>query len=113
LYKSKQIKIQQEELKDQRDNLKKNIELQMITSLDNIKKAIEKIESNKKAMSQAEKAMTISKKRYEVGSGTFLDITNSELAYIQAGLSYNQSIYDFLSSKSDLEKILGKESTVK
>jgi len=107
-YKFKQIKIQQEELKDQRDNLKKNIELQMLTSLDNIKKAIEKIESNKKAMSQAEKAMTISKKRYEVGSGTFLDITNSELAYIQAGLSYNQSIFDFLTSKSDLEKLFGK-----
>ena len=107
-YKSKQIKIQQDELKDQRDNLKKGIELQMITSLDNIKKAIEKIESNKKAMSQAEKAMTISKKRYEVGSGTFLDITNSELAYIQAGLSYNQSIFDFLTSKSDLEKLFGK-----
>jgi len=81
--------------------------------MDNIKKAIEKIESNKKAMSQAEKAMIISKKRYEVGSGTFLDITNSELAYITAGLSYNQSIYDFLNSKSDLEKILGKESIVK
>lgn len=107
-YKSKQIKIQQDELKDQRENLKKSIELQMITSLDNIKKAIEKIESNKKAMSQAEKAMIISKKRYEVGSGTFLDITNSELAYIQAGLSYNQSIFDFLSSKSDLEKLYGK-----
>ena len=107
-YKSKQIKIQQDEFKDQRDNLKKSIELQMITSLDNIKKAIEKIESNKKAMSQAEKAMIISKKRYEVGSGTFLDITNSELAYIQAGLSYNQSIFDFVSSKSDLEKLYGK-----
>jgi len=112
-YKSKQLKIQQEELKDQRDNLKKGIELQMLTSLDNIKKAIEKIESNKKAMSQAEKAMTISKKRYEVGSGTFLDITNSELAYITAGLSYNQSIYDFLTSRSDLEKLLGKESIAK
>jgi len=113
LYKSKQLKIQQDELKDQRDNIKKGIELQMLTSLDNIKKAIEKIESNKKAMSQAEKAMTISKKRYEVGSGTFLDITNSELAYITAGLSYNQSIYDFLTSRSDLEKILGKESIAK
>ena len=36
----------------------------------------------RRRMTQAEKAMTISKKRYEVGSGTFLDITNSELAYI-------------------------------
>ena len=112
-YKYKQIRILQDELKDQRDNLKKGLEFQMLTSMDNIKKAIEKIESNKKAMSQAEKAMIISKKRYEVGSGTFLDITNSELAYITAGLSYNQSIYDFLNSKSDLEKILGKESIVK
>jgi len=112
-YKSKQIKIQQDELKDQRDNLKKGIELQMITSLDNIKKAIEKIESNKKAMSQAEKAMTISKTRYDVGAGTFLDVTNSELAYIQSGLSYNQSIYDYLSAKSDLEKIFGKDSQIR
>jgi len=112
-YKYQQIKIQQDELKDQRENLKKSIELQMITSLDNIKKAIEKIESNKKAMSQAEKAMTISKTRYDVGAGTFLDITNSELAYIQAGLSYNQSIYDYLSAKSDLEKIFGKDSQIR
>jgi outer membrane protein len=112
-YKYKQLKIQQDELKDQRDNLKKGIELQMITSLDNIKKAIEKIESNKKAMSQAEKAMVISKKRYEVGSGTFLDITNSELAYIQAGLTYNQSIYDYLTAKSDLEKLFGNDFTKK
>jgi len=57
--------------------------------------------------------MTISKTRYDVGAGTFLDITNSELAYIQAGLSYNQSIYDYLSAKSDVEKLLGKESFVK
>ena len=112
-YKYQQIKIQQEELKDQRENLKKSVELQMITSLDNIKKAIAKIESDKKAMSQAEKAMTISKTRYDVGAGTFLDITNSELAYIQAGLSYNQSIYDYLSAKSDLDKLFGNESIVK
>ena len=40
---------------------------------------------------------------------TFLDVSNSELLYIQAGLAYNQSIYDYLSAKSDLEKLLGRE----
>ena len=64
-------------------------------------------------MTQAEKAMIISKKRYEVGSGTFLNITNSELAYIQAGLTYNQSIYDYLSAKADLEKLFGNNSAKK
>lgn len=59
-------------------------------------------------MSQAEKALTISQKMYEVGAGTYLDVTNAELGYIQAGLSYNQSIFDFMSAKADLEKLLGK-----
>ncbi len=110
LYKQKQVNIQLDEMKSQRDNLRRSLELQTLTYLDNIKKAMEKIESNKEGLRQAEKAVAISEKRYEVGSGTYLDITDSQLAYIQAGLSYNQSIYDYLSAKSDLEKILGQDS---
>ena len=70
-------------------------------------KAIEKIESNKKGLEQAEKALTISQKMYEVGAGTFLDVANAELGFVQSGLSYNQSVYDFISAKADLEKLLG------
>ena len=110
VYKQKQLQIQIEEMKDQRDNLRHSLEMQVITSLDNIKKAIEKIASNKEGLRQAEKAVAISQKRYDVGSGTYLDITTSQLAYIQAGLMYNQSIFDYLSAKSDLEKLLGKDS---
>ena len=109
VYKEKQLKIQQDQLKDQRDNLRRSLEMQAISYLDNIKKAIEKIESNKEGLRQAEKAVTISKKMYEVGSSTYLDLSNSELANIQAGLMYNQSIFDYLSAKSDLEKLLGKD----
>lgn len=110
VYKEKQLKIQKDQLKDQRDNLRRGLEMQAISYLDNIKKAIEKIESNKEGLRQAEKAVSISKKMYEVGSSTYLDLSNSELAYIQAGLMYNQSIFDYLSAKSDLEKLLGKDS---
>ncbi len=113
VYKQKQLNIQLDELKDQRQNLRHSLELQTISYLDNIKKAMEKIASNKEGLRQAEKAVEISEKRYEVGSGTYLDITNSQLAYIQAGLSYNQSIYDYLTAKSDLEKLLGKDSAIK
>lgn len=109
-YKLKQTNIQLSEMQDQRDNLRRSIQLQAITSIDNMKKALEQIESNKKALTQAEKALVISQKRYDVGAGTYLDVTNSEVAYVQAGLSYNQSIYDYLSAKSDLEKLLGKEN---
>jgi len=109
LYKEKQLKIQIDQLKDQRDNLRRSLEMQTISCLDNIKKAIEKIESNKEGLRQAEKAVSISKKLYEVGSSTYLDLSNSELAFISAGLSYNQSIFDYLTAKADLEKLLGKK----
>ena len=108
IYKEKQLKIQRDELNDQRDNLRRSLEMQAITYLDNIKKALEKIESNKVGLKQAEKAVQISKKMYEVGSSTFLDLSNAELAYQQAGLMYNQSVFDYLSAKADLEKLLGK-----
>ena len=106
-YKAKQLQVQIKAMDDQRENLKRSLELQAITFTDNMIKAIEKMESGKKAMSQAEKALNISQKMYEVGVGTYLDVTNAELGYIQAGLSYNQSIYDFISAKADLEKLLG------
>ncbi len=107
-YKAKQLQVQLQAMDDQRENLKRGLELQSITLTDNMIKALEKMESGKKAMTQAEKALTISQKMYEVGVGTYLDVTNAELGYIQAGLSYNQSIFDFMSAKADLEKLLGK-----
>jgi outer membrane protein TolC len=73
-----------------------------------MKKSIDKIQSNKKGSVQAEKAVTISRKMYEEGVATFLDLSNSELNLLQAGLSYNQSVFDFISAKADLEKLLGK-----
>ena len=109
-FKYKQIKIQQDELKIQRENLKRNVDLQVLNCIDNIKKSIKKIESNKDGLKQAEKALSISQKMYDVGGATYLDLNNTELAYINAGLSYNQSVFDYLSAKSDLEKLLGKDS---
>ncbi|MDD3320959.1 MAG: TolC family protein [Paludibacter sp.] len=109
-FKYKQIKIQMDELQYQRQNLKRNIDLQAISFLENIKKSLKKIESNNEGLKQAEKALSISQKMYDVGMATYLDLNNAELAYINAGLSYNQSIYDYLSAKADLEKMLGKES---
>ncbi len=108
-YKSKQLKIQREEMDFQRENLQRSIELQAISFMNNIKNSLKKIESNREGLRQAEKALTISQKMYDVGMATYLDLNNADLSYINAGLSYNQSIYDYLSAKADLEKLLGKE----
>jgi len=106
-FKAKQLKVQINSLQHQREQLKRSIELQALTHTDNMIKAISKMQAGKRALSQAEKALTISQKMYETGAGTYLDMTNAELGYIQSGLSYNQAIFDFLSARADLEKVLG------
>lgn len=107
--KSKQIKIQRDEMNLQRENLQRSIELQAISYMNSIKNALKKIESNREGLRQAEKGLSISQKMYDVGMATYLDLNNADLSYINAGLSYNQSIYEYLSAKADLEKLLGKE----
>lgn len=107
-YKEKQLRTQISELDDQKKSLQQGLQLQAMSYMNNMQKAMKLIESNKEALRQADKAMEISKKMYEVGGGTYLDVTNAELGYLQAGLAYNQAIYDYLSAKSDLDKLLGK-----
>ena len=113
VHQDKQLQIQLDEQKDRRESLRQTLKMQILSSLDNIKKTLDKFESDKEGLRQAEKGMQIAQKRYEVGAGVYLDLTNSELAYIQAGLQYNQSIYDYLSAKADLEKLLGINTNIK
>ena len=58
---------------------------------------------------QSEKAVLIAGKRYDVGKGTVLELNSSQVSLTQAQLTYNQSIYDYLIAKADLDKVLGKE----
>ena len=84
------------------------LELSVVNSLNNIESAVEQVSSNKESVLQAERAFTISQKRYMVGSGTLLEMNNSETALTQARLQYAQSIFDYLSARSELEATLGK-----
>ena len=69
---------------------------------------MEQLSSNKEVVEQAEKAFVISQKRYTVGSGTLLEMNNSETALTQARLQLAQSIYDYLDARANLEATLGK-----
>ena len=58
---------------------------------------------------QAEKAVQIAEKRYDIGKGTVLELNSSQVSLTQAQLTYNQAIYDYLVSRADLDQVLGKE----
>jgi outer membrane protein TolC len=110
--KEKQIKIQAKELELQREYLKNSLTVQARTALDNMDKAVRQMESNKKAVELAEKGYRISGNRYNTGMGTMLELNNSALALTQSKLSYHQAISDYLSAKTDYEKIVGQEGEI-
>lgn len=107
--KLKSNRIQLSQLNDTRENTKRQLSMAAESYRQNMIKTISKIESDREAVRQANKAVAISSKRYEVGRGTILELNQSETALVQTELAYNQSIYDFLQNKADLDYTLGRE----
>ena len=106
-FRIKQAKSNVLQLGLQRDNLLKTLSMQVQMSMDNIQKSVKQIASNKEGVRQAEKAYAIMQKSFEIGSATFIELNDADLALTNSRLSYNQAIYDFLAAKSDLQLLLG------
>ena len=109
----KKIKIQMAQLEDNRINTERQLNMAAQSYSKNMASSIAQIGSNKTAVQQADKAVMISEKRYEVGRGTILELNQSEVALTQAELTYNQSIYDYLNNRADLDYTLGRETYLK
>ena len=107
--KLKSNKIQQWQLAETRTNTERMLNMQAQSYLDNMTKSAELLESNKTAVELAKKGLEISQKRYDVGKGTILELTNSQVSLTNVQLSYNNTIYDYLVAKSELNTVLGKE----
>lgn len=108
----KQAKLQLKQLDQTRINTERQLKMQAQSYLDNMAASSEQVVSNKEAVLQAEKGRTIAEKRYEVGRGTILELNSSEVALTQAQLTYNQSIYDYLVAKADLDLVMGVEDVI-
>lgn len=103
----KQASIQVQEMKWQRENLERTLQMQVDVAIDNIQMNVKQIASNSESMSQADKAHQIMEKSFEIGAASYLDLRDSELALTRAQLAYYQSIYDYLVANSQLELLLG------
>ncbi len=108
IFKVKQAKSDVKQLALNVENVERNLRLMVNNYQQNMQKSIEQVTSNKENVKQAEKACAIARKRYEVGSGTILEVNDSEVALMQSRLTYNQAIFDYLSAQTDLDKVLGK-----
>ena len=111
--KVKSARIQMRQLDWNRIDTERKLNMQVVSYRNNMTASSEQVVSNKENVMQAEKAVQIAGKRYEVGKGTVLELNSSQVSLTQAQLTYNQSIYDYLVSKADLDQVLGKDEVIK
>ncbi|KAA6344071.1 hypothetical protein EZS27_008291 [termite gut metagenome] len=110
--KLKQTRIQMRQLTETRINVERQLNTLAASYKSSMNAGCEQVLSSKEGIFQAEKGREIAHKRYEVGKGTILELNDSEVALTQAQLAYNQSIFDYITAKADLDKVLGEEDTI-
>ena len=108
-YKTKQTQVSIDQLKLQREDTERNLQLAIKQYMDNMSTCIKQFDAAQKGVEQAERGYLIAQKRYDTGAGTLLELNDSELAMTQAKLNFNQSIYNYIIAKSELEKISGEQ----
>ncbi len=107
--KLKTNRIQLQQLEQNRIDTEHKLSMQVTSYRNNMAASSEQVASNRENVMQAQKAVEIAGKRYEVGKGTVLELNSSQVQLTEAELTYNQSIYNYLTAKADLDQILGKE----
>lgn len=107
-YGVKGAKVQLAEMQLQRENLERNLRMQVDLAIDNINLEVKQIDTSAEGVRQAVKAHEIMQKSFEIGAATYLDLRDSELAETSAKLVYLQAIYNYLISTSELDSLLGK-----
>ena len=104
-----QTKASMQQMEWQREDIVRNLKLAINSNLNNMTNYVEQVLSTKDVFAQAQKGYEISRKLYDTGMGTILDVNTAQLGLMQARLAFTQAIYNFLSSKADLDKTLGIE----
>ena len=107
--KLKSNRIQIRQLEQNRLDTERKLNMQVTNYRNSMAASSEQVVSNRENVHQAEKAVQIAGKRYEVGKGTVLELNTSQVQLTEAELTYNQSIYDYLVAKADLDMVLGRD----
>ena len=105
---TRQARLNLSNIQLQRENTERQLRVAIVQYINNMDTSVKQFHSANATVEQAQRGYDISVKRYEIGSGTLVEVDNSQLALTQAELSRNQSVYNFLTSKVALDNVLGK-----
>ncbi|HWY13033.1 MAG TPA: TolC family protein [Bacteroidia bacterium] len=106
-YKIQQAKINIVKTNNSMNQLKSMIEFEVTSYSINYKNAFSSMQTQKKNTELAQGIYDTTKKKYEAGVGTNIDVVTAEAALKEAETNYLSAIYDLMMAKIDLDKALG------
>jgi len=104
----KQAKYTLIQTNNQISDLKLNIDNQVKQARINFETAIATLDNQKENRVLAESVYNQTKKKYETGTGSNLEITDAQTELITAETNYINSMYDAVIAKVDYYKAIGK-----
>lgn len=103
-----QAKIKLQQTENQIEALKQSIDQERETAVNTFKAAITDMDYQKQNMALAEKVYQQTKKKYEVGTGSQLEIDNARVQLQSAQTNYYNALYNAVIAKVDFLKATGK-----
>ena len=107
----KQAKVQQDELRMQREDTGRQLKIAVGRYLSQMETKMKSYQAAQVAEETARKAYGIAAKSYQVGRSTITDLNSAQLTLTQAQLAVSQAIYEFVVAKASLEETLGYDFT--
>lgn len=100
--------IELKQIENQVDALKKSIDNDVAQAKNNYQNAIASLDLQKINMQLAERVYDQAKKKYEIGTGSTTEITNTQTDLKVAQSNYINALYNAIIAKIDFEKAIGK-----
>ncbi|RMH69726.1 MAG: TolC family protein [Gemmatimonadetes bacterium] len=86
---------------------KRDIALEVQEAYLNLIEARERIRVSTEAVRSAEEDLRLAEEKYDLGAGTFIEVTDAQVAVTDAKRSQVNAIYDYELAKAALEKAMG------
>lgn len=108
--KVQQSTINMLQTREQVNNLKDFVALRMKDMFNELEQVRQTLAAQERNVELAQKSYSIAEVRYREGTGTQLELMNAELQLRQARANRLQSVYSFITAKSDIENLTGQLS---
>ncbi len=100
-------KLQLQQLENQSQQLKNNIDLEIVQAKVNLQNSVESLEAQRQNLDLAQEVFRVAKIKYQEGVGSNLEVITAQADLQMAETNYFSALYDALIAKVDLKKAYG------